>query len=96
MTRFRTTLDNARDELFSQIHRCGVLQATPEQQAEWLKDTLDYLADIFPDLSDREQQELRAMGERFCQPAIPHGKAYTDLSREEWEEEAAPQEMATA
>lgn len=89
-----TTFDRARDELFSQIHRCHVLQATPEQQAEWLRDTADYLGETFPSLSDRQLDELRELGERFCQPAIPHGKGYTELSREEWQEEEP--EEATA
>ena len=90
----RTPLDNARDELFSQIHRCGVLKAEPEQQEEWLRDTMAYLEETFPDLSDRDLQELRSMGEQFCQPAIPHGKAHTELTRDEWEGHAEPAEEA--
>jgi hypothetical protein len=35
--------DRARDELFSHIHRCGVLKATVEQQQEWLEDTVEYI-----------------------------------------------------
>ncbi|HEX2190487.1 MAG TPA: hypothetical protein VHG51_16380 [Longimicrobiaceae bacterium] len=92
MSRSRTILDNARDELFSHIQRCGVLRATPEQQAEWLDDTMGYLAETFPALTQGELDELRGMGDRFCQPAIPHGKGYTDLSRESWEQEAAEEE----
>jgi hypothetical protein len=91
-----TNFDRARDELFSQIHRCHVLQATPEQQGEWMRDTVAYLGEIFPALSDRQLDELRALGERFCQPAIPHGKAYTELSRDEWETEAHGEAAAAA
>lgn len=96
MSRSRTILDNARDELFSHIQRCGVLRAMPEQQAEWLEDTMSYLAESFPTLSPGELSELREMGERFCQPAIPHGKGYTDLSREAWEQEGAEEEEESA
>lgn len=84
----RTTFDHARDDLFGQIHRCGVLDATPEQQQDWLRDSMRYLEQVFPELTDRELHELRDLGERFCQPAIPHGKAHTELTREEWEESA--------
>ena len=30
-----SAFDQARDELFSHILRCGVLEATPEHQKEW-------------------------------------------------------------
>lgn len=97
MSRSRTILDNARDELFSHIQRCGVLRATPGQQTEWLDDTMGYLAETFPDLNQGEMDQLREMGERFCQPPIPHGKGYTELSRGEWEQpEAVDEAMATA
>jgi hypothetical protein len=85
------TFDSARDELFSQIHRCGVMKASPEQQREWLRDTVAYLHEIHPGLSDAELNELREVGERFCQPPIPHGKGRTELTRDEWE--GAPPEM---
>src|SRR5438445_114912 len=34
-----TPFEQARDELFSHILRCGVLEATPEHQQEWFDDT---------------------------------------------------------
>jgi hypothetical protein len=83
----RGTLDHARDELYRQIHRCGALAASPEQREDWLRDTLGYLEEQYPDLSADEVAELRQLGERFFQPAIPHGKGYTALTRESWEEE---------
>ena len=89
-----TTFDRARDELYSQIHRCHVLQAGSEQQQEWLRDSMSYFHELFPGLSDRELHELRDLGERFCQPAIPHGKSFTELSRDEWEDEAAEEGAA--
>jgi hypothetical protein len=89
------TFDSARDELFSQIHRCGVLRASPEQQQEWLRDTVAYLHEMHPSLSEGDLEELRAVGERFCQPPIPHGKGRTELTRGEWEQEAADETAQT-
>jgi len=66
-------MDRARDELFSHINRCGVLQASPEDQKTWMDETIDYLAERFPDLSDLHLDQLHSIGVRFCQPAIGHG-----------------------
>lgn len=63
----------ARDELFSHINRCGVLQATQDDQSQWMDETIDYLGERYPDLVGAELQELRAVGMRFCQPAISRG-----------------------
>ena len=60
--------EQARDELFQHIIRCGVLQAAPEHQVEWLDDTMTYLEDRYPELTDAEFAELRTLGLRFCQP----------------------------
>lgn len=81
-----TTLDRARDELFSHIQRCGVLEAETDQQTDWLEDTLQYIAERYPDLTRDEVEELRMMGKRYCSPAIPHGKVD---AREHWTEEDA-------
>ncbi len=62
--------DRARDELFSHIHRCGVLKATEEQQQEWMDDTVEYMAERFPELGREELGELRTIGMRFCRPVI--------------------------
>jgi hypothetical protein len=62
------SLDQARDELFSHILRCGVIEALPEHQKDWMDDTMLYLADRYEDLSDEELAQLRVLGERFCQP----------------------------
>ncbi len=62
--------EQARDELYSHILRCGVLEAAPDQQKEWFDDTMDYLAERYPDLSDEELDDLRRLGERYCQPVI--------------------------
>ena len=57
-----TSFEQARDELFSHILRCGVLEAAPEHQKEWFDDTLLYLADRFSDLTQTELSELRVLG----------------------------------
>src|SRR5881296_3987228 len=65
-----TQFEQARDELFSHILRCGVLEAAPEHQKEWFDDTLLYLADRFADLTESELNELRVLGERYCRPVV--------------------------
>ena len=65
-----TAFEQARDELFSHILRCGVLEATPEHQKEWFDDTMLYLADRFEDLTEAELGELRVLGERYCRPVV--------------------------
>ena len=37
----------ARDELFSHILRCGVIDALPEHQKDWFDDTMGYVADRY-------------------------------------------------
>jgi hypothetical protein len=63
-----TAFDQARDELFSHVLRCGVMEALPEHQKEWFDDTMQYLSDRYPNLSEAEHAELRTLGERYCQP----------------------------
>ncbi len=65
-----TTFDQARDELFSHILRCGVLEAAPEHQREWMDDTMQYIADRYTELTDEERTQVRVLGERFCQPVV--------------------------
>lgn len=69
----QTTLDLARDELFSHIQRCGVLEAEDGERQAWMSDTVEYLRERYPGLSDAEVQELEQIGHRYCQPAIPFG-----------------------
>ncbi len=66
-------LDRARDELFSHINRCGVLQAEADDQVHWMDETIDYIGERYPDLTDLDLAQLRDIGMRFCKPAIPHG-----------------------
>lgn len=81
-----SALDEARNELFSHIHRCGVLRATEEQQVEWMQDTVDFLHERYPSMTETEIAELKAIGLRFCQPVI--------VNRDETEAEAGA-EMET-
>ena len=68
--------DQARDELFSHILRCGVTEAEPEHQKEWMDDTMQYLAERYADLSEEELAQVRVLGERFCKPVV-RGKPET-------------------
>lgn len=63
-----SAFDQARDELFSHILRCGVIEALPEHQKDWFDDTMGYLTDRYEDLSEETLAELRTLGERYCQP----------------------------
>lgn len=65
-----STFDQARDELFSHILRCGVLEAAPEHQKEWFDDTMLYLGDRYEELTESDVAELRTLGERFCRPVV--------------------------
>ena len=95
MAKKETVLNRARDELFSHINRCGVLQAEDDDQQHWMDETIDYLAERYPDLTDAELQELYNVGMRFCQPAIPHGRKGETASAEE-SETASAEESETA
>lgn len=63
-----SAFDQARDELFSHILRCGVIEALLEHQKEWFDDTMQYLAERYEDLTEAELAQLRELGERYCQP----------------------------
>lgn len=65
-----TAVEQARDELFSHILRCGVLEAADEQRKEWFDDTMEYLAERYEDLTPVQVSELRTLGERYCQPVV--------------------------
>jgi hypothetical protein len=74
-TRFRkepvraaTPFEEARDELFQQIMRCGVVGSAPEDQKEWFENTMAYLAERYHELEPSEIDELKVLGERFAQP----------------------------
>ena len=89
----RTLFDMARDELMSHIHRCGVLKASADQQALWLDDTMQYMAERYTQLSPSDLEELHNIGKRFCEPVIFRGEPTPDAEPAEDYEEG---EMAGA
>lgn len=68
-------MDQARDELFSHILRCGVIEAEAEQQKAWMDDTMQYLAERYVDLTEEQVAQVRVLGERFCRPVVRHQTA---------------------
>jgi hypothetical protein len=60
--------EQARDELFQHIMRCGVDGAQPEHVEEWFGDTIKYMSERFPELSEQQIAELKTLGLRFAQP----------------------------
>ena len=60
--------EEARDELFQHIMRCGVVGSEADDQAHWFGETMAYMTDRFPELSAEQIGELRKLGERFAQP----------------------------
>jgi hypothetical protein len=77
-----TALDEARNELFSHIHRCGVLSASEEQQVEWMKDTVEFLSERYPSLKEKELKELEGIGLRFCRPVIVNAPVAAEAEAE--------------
>ena len=70
-----TPFEEARDELFQHIMRCGVVEAAPDHQEEWFAETMSYMTERFPELSTDQLGELRKLGERFAQPPKKQGTA---------------------
>ena len=70
-------MERARDELFSHINRCGVLQAEDEDQKTWMDETIEYIGERYPDLSDADLKDLYTVGMRFCKPAVRRAAAST-------------------
>lgn len=60
--------EEARDELFQHIMRCGVVGSDPEHQHEWFGETMAYFTERYPELTTEQTDELRKLGERFSQP----------------------------
>ncbi|HET6231109.1 MAG TPA: hypothetical protein VFE05_13630 [Longimicrobiaceae bacterium] len=78
-----TEMDDARNELFSHVHRCGVLRATQEQQVEWMDDTVEFIGERYPSLSKDQLDELKAIGLRFCSPVIANAPAKAEAEEED-------------
>ena len=75
--------DRARDELFSAIRQCGVMEAMEDERTAWMTDTLGFMTQRHPGLSTADLEQLRIAGLRFCAPVIPHGKEHTALTLED-------------
>ena len=75
-----TTFEQARDEMFSHILRCGVLEAAEEHRKEWFDDTMAYLAERYEELTDAELNDLRTLGERYCRPVAPRSETVAAVS----------------
>jgi len=86
------TIERARNELFSHINRCGVLTAGEDDQRQWMNETVDYLGERYPDLSDTDLRDLYSVGLRFCQPVLVNGTQ----PGEESKPEAEPAEEVSA
>ncbi len=67
----------ARDELFSHILRCGVLEASDQHQKDWFDDTMEYLSDRYDTLTDDHLAEVRRLGEVYCRPVIRNSDPVT-------------------
>lgn len=79
----KTDFDRARDELMSHVVRCEVLDAEMEHRMEWLQDTMDFMAERWPGLTDLQLAQLEMVGKQFIRPAIPHGKGNHAKNRPE-------------
>jgi hypothetical protein len=85
----KTQFDGARDELYSHVIRCDVLAADMEDRLEWMEETMEYMADRYPDLTELELAQLEVVGRRFVKPPIPHGAHAHAGNRSRWEEDRA-------
>ena len=70
--------EQARDELFQHIMRCGVVGAAPEHVEEWFAETIKYMSERFPELSEQQIEELKTLGLRFAQP--PKSRTESDAA----------------
>lgn len=87
-----TALDRARDELMSHVIRCEVLEAEHDHRREWLRETMDYMAERYPQLSDLHLTQLEMIGRQFIKPPIPHGAGNTAHTRDRRLEEKRQEE----
>lgn len=70
--------EEARDELFQHIMRCGVVGSAEEDQKAWFDETMQYMTERYPELDESKLTELRTLGERFAQP--PKRRDQSDAS----------------
>lgn len=55
--------------------RCGVVGADAEHVAEWFAETIKYMTERFPELSEQQITELKTLGMRFAQPPKTRAEA---------------------
>ena len=70
--------EQARDELFQHIMRCGVVGADAEHVEEWFGETIKYMTERFPELTEQQISELKTLGMRFAQP--PKARVESDAA----------------
>jgi hypothetical protein len=70
--------EQARDELFQHIMRCGVVGSDPEHAEEWFAETISYMTERFPELSEQQIGDLKTLGLRFAQP--PKARVESDAA----------------
>jgi len=63
-----SAFEEARDELFQHIMRCGVVGADHEDQVAWFSETMPYFIERYHELGEDQVEQLRTLGERFAQP----------------------------
>lgn len=89
-----TKFDRARDELMSHVVRCDVFDAEMDHRQEWLAETMQYMAERYPMLSDLQLTQLEMVGRQFIKPPIPHGKGHTARTRDDRIEELVEEEIS--
>ena len=66
----------SKGSTFQPFNRCEVLKAAEGEQRQWMDETIDYIRERYPDLSEVDLSGLHEIGTRFCQPAIsPKGES---------------------
>ena len=63
-----SAFDEARDELFQHIMRCGVVGADQDDQVAWFNETMPYFTERYHELGEDQVKQLRTLGERFALP----------------------------
>lgn len=63
-----SAFEEARDELFQHIMRCGVVGAEQEDQDAWFSETMSYFTERYHELGEDQMALLRTLGQRFAQP----------------------------
>jgi len=82
-SRGNPTLERARDELYSAIRQCGVMEVPVEEQGSWMDETLEYMLERHPELLPAELEQLKQLGMRFCMPVIQHGRDHTAVTTQD-------------